>query len=548
MTSLIFEYLAFDKSREQINVVPNISVNFSVKLIILNPTVDPSPGIVDSSSPFYSETIKVGAGFPSKEEFTDGGIEDTPREKVVNQRPLPDAIKGNNTIRVNLSEYMNNSDIFKRFWAKWSTTIPETDSRHNSNYDDAGYYYALEITQTFKGDVNYAGFSQVDYLPVEGFYNAGTNCTQRDCRTPDFSFYDTNVNAVGVYVLVFNKEDIVNKQVDSANLKIDYERNLENYRSQLKAQSLDLILSTSEYQPNSFTKVITRLLEFQEGTLSTSIDYAENANLLDLKDLLSNLNTEISDLAGLYPEITIEDGEGIPYGDGIPNVYEYFGWFYDGNDRFAITTSDGSSVTDYAIITQNGVEILDTREYETLSGKVNFTPNEYIEFPPAGTEIDDVFICTVYLTKYVGDYVNFVHTNYGQEFDYINAQINLTRGLNGGLYNSVVESEWNDSLSPSGTTWNSEYTDSTFGFSDLDVVDTRTFSTFYNALDGAIGNNFEIPLIMHDTVNDEYYTVQITQWTQGRNGQSQGGGFEYTRRLINQVGTATSFQDTLVWK
>lgn len=547
MTSLIFEYLAFDKSKNQIEVIPNISVNFSVKLIILNPTIDPSPGIVDSSAPFYSETIKVGEGFPSKEVFTDDG-----GEKVVNQRPLPDAIKGDNTVRVNLSEYMNKSDIFKRFWAKWSNLINENDRNNNKAYYEyiPGNYYALEITQTFKGDVNYAGFSQVNYLPVLGFYNGGNRCTQRDCRTPDFMFDDTNVSSVEVYVLAFNKEDIVNKQVKASNLKIDYERELENYRSQLKAQSLDLILSTSDYQPNSFTKVITRLLEFQEGTLSTSIDYAENANLLDLKDLLSNLNTEISDLAGLYPEITIEDGEGIPYGDGIPNVYEYFGWFYNEKDGFAITTQDGSSVTNYAIITQNGVEILDTRDYtSSLSNLDNFYPSDYIEFPPAGTEIDDVFICTVYLTKYVGDNVNFVHTNYGQEFDYINAQINLTRGLNGGLYNSVVESEWNDSLSPSGTTWNSEYTDSTFGFSDLDTVNTRTFSTFYNALDGYIGGNaLQTPLIMKDTVNNKYYTVQITQWTQGRNGQSQGGGFEYTRRLINQVGTATSFQDTLVWK
>ena len=549
MTSLVFEYNAIKKDGFPSKEIPNISVNFSVKLIILNPTQDPAPGIVDTSTPFYTDTIKVGTGFPSK----DGALGPI---RVVNGERTPSTIKGNNTIRLNLGGIMNKSDVFKKIWAKWSNAIDEGYSQNNQGYFDGvtGYYYGLEITQTFKGDVNYVGFSQVDYLAAPGFFNLaakdGEYCNQRQCSKPDFVFDDTNVGKISVNPLVFKKTDIIDKQVKSVNSKIDFERDLENYRSQLKAQSLELILSSAEYQPNSFTKVITRLLEFQEGTLSTSIDYAENANLLDLKDLLGTLNTEIGDLAGLYPEITIEDGEGIPYGDGIPNVYEYFGWFYDGTDRFSITNSDGSSVTDYAIITQNGVEILDTRDHESLSGKVFFTPKDYIVFPPENTHIDDVFICTVYLTQYAGSDVNFVHTNYGNEFDYINADINITRGLQGGIYNSVVESEWDDTLSPSGTTWNSEYTDNlNFGFSNLDVVDTRTFSTFNNALDGSLGRNaLNTPLIMFDQTTDDYYTVQFTSWTQGKNDVSQGGGFEYTRRLINQAGTPTSFQDTLVWK
>ena len=550
MTSLVFEYNAIKKDGFPSKEIPNISVNFSVKLIILNPTQDPAPGIVDTSTPFYTDTIKVGTGFPSK----DGEIGPI---KVINKDPKPSTIKGNNTIRLNLGGIMNKSDVFKKIWAKWSNAIDEGYSQNNQGYFDGvtGYYYGLEITQTFKGDVNYVGFSQVDYLAAPGFFNPaakdmGEPCNQRQCSKPNFVFEDAIVGKIDVYPLVFKKAEITDKQVKTVNSKIDFETILDNYRSQLKAQSLDLILSSAEYQPNSFTKVITRLLEFQEGTLSTSIDYAENANLLDLKDLLGTLNTEIGDLAGLYPEITIEDGEGIPYGDGIPNVYEYFGWFYDGTDRFSITNSDGSSVTDYAIITQNGVEILDTRDHESLSGKVFFTPSDYIQFPPVDTQIDDVFICTVYLTQYAGSDVNFVHTNYGNEFDYINADINITRGLQGGIYNSVVESEWDDTLSPSGTTWNSEYTDNlNFGFSNLDVVDTRTFSTFNNALDGSLGRNaLNTPLIMFDQTTDDYYTVQFTSWTQGKGGVSQGGGFEYTRRLINQAGTPTSFQDTLVWK
>lgn len=547
MTTLTFEYLTFDKNKNQINVIPNIDITFSIKLIILNPSVNPAPHIVDSSAPFFTQTINVGAGYPVTKVSTPDQI------KVINQDEKPNAIEGNATILFGLNDTMNNSDIFKRFWSKWSSSIPEGDKGRNNRYGslDNANFYALEITQTFKGDVNYAGFSQVDYLPVRGFFNRGQSCTSRVCDKPDFVFDDTSVSAVNVFVLTFDKETIIKKQVDSATLKINYETELQNYQSQLIAQSLDLILSTADYQPNSFTKVITRLLEFQEGTLITSLDYANNANLTELYTLLNSLSTEITDLAGLYPSITINDGEGIPYGDGIPGSYEYFGWFYnsknqpDGADGFAITTKDGSTVTNYAIITQNGVEILDTRDYESsLSGFQNFYPSDYIQFPPENVAIDDVFECTVYVTQYVGGDVNFIHSNYGEEIDYINSSINITRGLNGGIYNTVVESGWSGNISPSGTTWNSEYTDSVYGFSDLSTVSSRNFDTFYNALDQAIGNNFNIPLIMYDEVNDDYYTVQFTNWTNNNN----GGGFAYTRRLINQSGVGASFKDTLIWK
>jgi hypothetical protein len=330
-------------------------------------------------------------------------------------------------------------------------------------------------------------------------------------------------------------------------VKINFEKDLVNYQSQLIAQSLDLILSTADYQPNSFTKVITRLLEFHEGTLLTSLDYSNNANLTELSDLLTILQTEIEDIAGLYPSITIEDGEGIPYGDGIPGSYEFFGWFYNDIDGFAITPQDGSTVTNYAIITRNNVEILDTRDYESsLSGFENFYPSDYITFPPVNTQIGDVFECTVYSTEYVGGDINFIHSNFGKEFDFINTDINITRGLNEGLYNSAVESFWNENLSPSGTTWNSINTDSAnYGFSNLDTVDSRTFDTFYKAIGESFSpENLTIPLIMYDEINDEYWTVKITSWSQ----DDEGGGFSYIRRLINQTGTPVTYKDILIWK
>jgi hypothetical protein len=68
-----------------------------------------------------------------------------------------------------------------------------------------------------------------------------------------------------------------------------------------------------------------------------------------------------------------------------------------------------------------------------------------------------------------------------------------------------------------------------FGFNEYSDILTRTYDTFRNSLNGNIGN-FIIgrELILQDTVNNEYYSVVFTKWTQGGN----GGGFKYTRQLI----------------
>ena len=146
--------------------------------------------------------------------------------------------------------------------------------------------------------------------------------------------------------------------------------------------------------------------------------------------------------------------------------------------------------------------------------------------------------CTV--TDYVDDTVNFVKSNFGYETDVVSSGVTITRGFDGGIYNSNVESEWDSGLSPSGTTWNSE------GWGDLANVDGRTFGTFYSAIGDNLSSESIVSsdLVMYDETTDEYWVVKFTSWTNS----DKGGGFEYERRLINQLGTAKTFKDTLVWK
>lgn len=125
---------------------------------------------------------------------------------------------------------------------------------------------------------------------------------------------------------------------------------------------------------------------------------------------------------------------------------------------------------------------------------------------------------------WIGDEVTFLKTNYGDETDSIDEGLTITRGYQAGIYNSDQEDVYDDStyLSPLGTEWNGE------GWSDLSNVKYRSYTTWREAVyppNNAVGRE----LVMHDTVNDKYYTVKFLSWQ----ASSLGGGFSYVRREIN---------------
>jgi hypothetical protein len=542
MSAVVYNYNIIDPETGTFIDRPiklNILINCQVKLVVIDDNYDSEGGVVDSSSTFFNANLSFGGG----RELGVG----VPKEEVT---------KNLYQLRIDVTDIMGKSEAFKSFWAKWSEKCGERGHDPQKYADGiSGPYFGLQIIQTFKGNADFAGFAHTDYLFVPYFGNKGEKCTIKYCEGAYFDFLNTTSDTISLRLLKFDTQAIVEKQVQVAQERINFEETIKNYQAQLIAQSDELILSTYDYQPTNFTYVITRLLEFQQGTLISSLDFAENANLTQLYNLLGPVNGisyEIDSLAGLYPEITIEDGEGIPYGDGIPGVYEFFGWGFNGiNDIFSVVNKDETSISNYGIITRNGTEILDTRDFTpSLAGYEYFVPiDNYVEWGKFNE--GDIIECTITVTDYVEDTVNFVKSNYGYETDSVSSGVTITRGLNGGIYNSLIESGWDSGVSPSGTTWNSIFNAAggDYGWSDLVNVDSRTFGTFYDALNNAIGSNIiGLELVMYDETTDEYWAVKFTSWTQGQNEQSQGGGFEYNRRLINQTGSTLTFKDTLVWK
>jgi hypothetical protein len=119
--------------------------------------------------------------------------------------------------------------------------------------------------------------------------------------------------------------------------------------------------------------------------------------------------------------------------------------------------------------------------------------------------------------------------------------IGLTRGNNQGLFNPYRDEGWNSSVSPSGTTWNVD------GWNDLTDITTRTYTTFYNAFDQAIGINIlgkECVMYVEDT--DTYYAIKFNRWTRN----NAGGGFSYSRYEIDmdQLQEGITFADGTIQK
>jgi hypothetical protein len=110
--------------------------------------------------------------------------------------------------------------------------------------------------------------------------------------------------------------------------------------------------------------------------------------------------------------------------------------------------------------------------------------------------------------------------------DSIGPGLKLVRGRYGSLFNIEAETEYDyeNYTSPLGTEWNSD------GWGDLTGLAKRSYGTFRDALNGAVGEYIiGAELVMHDTINDRYYKFSFSNW-----GGNNGGSYAYTRTLIEE--------------
>lgn len=142
----------------------------------------------------------------------------------------------------------------------------------------------------------------------------------------------------------------------------------------------------------------------------------------------------------------------------------------------------------------------------------------------------------------LGDLVTFSTPDNGTEVDIIIPGIlEITRGNQQGIFNSVIEGSFNSGSSPANTVWSKGE-----GWNNLCSLSGRTYRTWRNELWTDIGMDSAWPanvgkeFIMKHTPTNRYWLVKFTQWTQGG-----GGGFTYSRQeFINCNSIAPSVAPT----
>ena len=231
---------------------------------------------------------------------------------------------------------------------------------------------------------------------------------------------------------------------------------------------------------------------------------------------------------------------------GLTLTRGLYGGLFNAEEEFSYSSSVSPAGTLWNADGWGTLVGFNTRTYDTfnsiLTGPDNTPPGELIMWD---TINDKYYKFAINIWGVDNNEFSYTRTlitdpNYFKKDDYATAndvdvieddstlQIGITRGLNGGIYNPFTEEDWNSNVSPDGTLWNTD------GWNDLTDVETRTYTNFYAAYDEQLGNL--VPgsqAVMYVPSIDKYYAIGWVGWTQGIGGNTQGGGFSYTRREID---------------
>lgn len=149
--------------------------------------------------------------------------------------------------------------------------------------------------------------------------------------------------------------------------------------------------------------------------------------------------------------------------------------------------------------------------------------------------------------------IKFTQTAFGQEIDYIDANVAFTRANSSNASGAAVYNPVNPLVdSPSAPTPNTptNLLFNTEGWGNLSDVTTRNYVTFYSAFTaysstgsgtGSADTIVNSEVVMKDTWNNKYYKVKFDSWmpwsATNQVNQELGVQFSWTRELIDTANT-----------
>ena len=207
-------------------------------------------------------------------------------------------------------------------------------------------------------------------------------------------------------------------------------------------------------------------------------------------DFMSSLDTELRFLPGKIMSMRV---------DGTDDFYDVL---------FHSWTND----SEYDWDGQNGGGFSYTRTPANIStGCTNYYADNYDE----NASIDDGS-CIYYDETVVFTKEDFGDQSLVENQDRISEDVWLTRSDNGGLFNFISESNYEQDSSPQGTKW-------VRGKTSNQTV--YNYTHFYSAAGGSFNSIIGDTFSLHLENLDIYFDVVFTSWTEGNN----GGGFSYFR-------------------
>jgi hypothetical protein len=198
------------------------------------------------------------------------------------------------------------------------------------------YNVSLQISlESEKEEIGgYLYISQTNIPTILSAYNVTFDGA--DYTYPDLQYWDL-YESFEVNEIVIDEELL--KAIQSKKLKIqrDYTNSLQDFQNEINSQATLQIPVLNEYNPINITQIITRCLELSVGTIENGLTYTTEAGLIAETARLNKIKTLVNQISNLYPTITIEDGEGIPYQNVgvIPKPFRGFGFFQKDGDIIA---------------------------------------------------------------------------------------------------------------------------------------------------------------------------------------------------------------------
>jgi hypothetical protein len=279
--------------------IEGLNVNYSVKVIAVLADIKDPTSINPRGSVLTSSVIKEGT-----ETTDEDGI-----------------------ITVDVTEVFSDNE-FLAIFAKFN---------NSKNYN-----VSIEIKlETEKQEIGpYLYVSRTD-IPVElSAYNVIFSKKEDGYEYPDIEYW-SDYNDFYVQEIVIDEGKLREFQSNKLRSQREYINTLEDFQNEITSQSILQIPVLNEFNPININQIITRCLELLVGTVDNGLIYTTDAGLIAETNRLNKIKTLINQISNLYPTITIEDGEGIPYQNigVIPEPFRGLGFYQDGGDiiAFALT-------------------------------------------------------------------------------------------------------------------------------------------------------------------------------------------------------------------